>query len=180
MPAIAYSTNIVPNVLRRGDKIRIKGILNDNAQEFSINFVNEICKNPDFITYHFKWILDEHVIVENYKDNGSWVDHQEQDYDSLDGVLYSDDDENNNNNDSPLQYTNNNNNNNTVLNYSVLGPIFDLEFTFQDGVIDVYKFFDNKPNRITTYEPYFEISEIKALQVWGDVKKISELTFKYA
>ncbi|XP_073824740.1 uncharacterized protein isoform X2 [Musca autumnalis] len=144
MPAIAYSTNIVPNVLRRGDKIRIKGILNDNAQEFSINFVNEICKNPDFITYHFKWILDEHVIVENYKDNGSWVDHQEQDYDSLDG------------------------------------PIFDLEFTFQDGVIDVYKFFDNKPNRITTYEPYFEISEIKALQVWGDVKKISELTFKYA
>ncbi|XP_061400346.1 galactose-binding lectin l-1 [Musca vetustissima] len=144
MPAIAYTTNIVPNVLRRGDKIRIKGILNENAQEFSINFVNEICKNPDFITYHFKWILDEHVIVENYKDNGSWVDHQEQDYDSLDG------------------------------------SVFELEFAFQDGVIDVYKIFDNKPNRITTYEPYFELSEIQAIQVWGDVKKISELTFKYA
>ncbi|XP_005185004.1 uncharacterized protein LOC101897112 isoform X2 [Musca domestica] len=144
MPPIAYTTNIVPNVLQKGDKIRIKGILDDNAQEFSINFVNEICKNPDFITYHFKWLLDERVIVENYKDNGSWVDHQEQDYDSLDG------------------------------------SIFELEFAFQDDVIDVYKIFDNKPNRITTYEPYFELSEIKAIQVWGDVKKISELTFKYA
>ncbi|XP_075145325.1 galactose-binding lectin l-1 isoform X2 [Haematobia irritans] len=144
MPPIAYSTNIIPNILRKGDKIRIKGVLKDNAQEFSINFVNELCKNPDFITYHFKWLLDEQVIVENYKDNGSWMDHMEQDYDSLDG------------------------------------QIFELEFAFQDGVIDVYKIYENAPNRITTYETYFDISDIKGLQVWGDVKKISELTYKYA
>ncbi|XP_075145326.1 uncharacterized protein LOC142220210 isoform X3 [Haematobia irritans] len=92
MPPIAYSTNIIPNILRKGDKIRIKGVLKDNAQEFSINFVNELCKNPDFITYHFKWLLDEQVIVENYKDNGSWMDHMEQDYDSLDDkrILFTD------------------------------------------------------------------------------------------
>ncbi|XP_059220021.1 uncharacterized protein LOC106081010 isoform X2 [Stomoxys calcitrans] len=144
MPSIAYAANIIPNILREGDKIRIKGVIKDNAKEFSINFVNEICNNPEFITYHFKWILDEQVIVENYKDNGSWMDHMEQDYDDLDG------------------------------------SVFELEFAFQDGVIDVYKIYENAPNRITTYETYFDISEIKALHVWGDVKKISELTFKYA
>lgn len=112
--------------------------------------------------------------MENYKDNGSWVDHMEQDYDSLDGVLFTDP------NDPSDSYRNNNNNNNTILNYSVLGSAFELEFAFHDGVIDVYKIYENLPNRITSYEPYFEISEIKGLQVWGDVKKISELTFKYA
>ncbi|XP_075145324.1 uncharacterized protein LOC142220210 isoform X1 [Haematobia irritans] len=174
MPPIAYSTNIIPNILRKGDKIRIKGVLKDNAQEFSINFVNELCKNPDFITYHFKWLLDEQVIVENYKDNGSWMDHMEQDYDSLDGVSYSRD----SNKSSVVSYQNNNNN--SILDYSVLGQIFELEFAFQDGVIDVYKIYENAPNRITTYETYFDISDIKGLQVWGDVKKISELTYKYA
>ncbi|XP_013098135.1 uncharacterized protein LOC106081010 isoform X1 [Stomoxys calcitrans] len=172
MPSIAYAANIIPNILREGDKIRIKGVIKDNAKEFSINFVNEICNNPEFITYHFKWILDEQVIVENYKDNGSWMDHMEQDYDDLDGVFIRDAA----NDFSVASY----NNNNTILNYSVLGSVFELEFAFQDGVIDVYKIYENAPNRITTYETYFDISEIKALHVWGDVKKISELTFKYA
>lgn len=71
-------------------------------------------------------------------------------------------------------------NNESILNYSVLGTIFELEFAFQDGYIDVYKIYENTPNRITTYEPELDINNIKSLQVWGDVKKISEITFKYA
>ncbi|KAM7363293.1 16 kDa beta-galactoside-binding lectin isoform 2-T6 [Cochliomyia hominivorax] len=144
MPPIKYTATIAPNTVRNGDKVRIKGILMDDAKEFSINFVNELCRNPSNITYHFKWILDENVIVENYKEDGQWIDHKEKMYDQLDGT------------------------------------IFELEFAFQDGYIDVYKIYENTPNRITTYEPELDINEIKSLQVWGDVKKILEITFKYA
>lgn len=140
------------------------------SSRFSINFVNEICKNPDYITYHFKWLLDENFIVENYKDNGNWVRHEEHSYDEFDGVF--------NNGKTPQSqqiYTNN-----SVLHYSVLGSIFELEFAFQDGFIDVYKIYENTPNRITSYEPYLDITDIKSLQVWGDVMKISEISYKYA
>ncbi|XP_046805704.1 uncharacterized protein LOC111686121 isoform X3 [Lucilia cuprina] len=84
MPPIKYTATIAPNTVNIGDKVRIKGILMDDAKEFSINFVNELCRNPAFITYHFKWILDENVIVENYKENGEWIDHKEKMFDQLD------------------------------------------------------------------------------------------------
>ncbi|KAM7363291.1 uncharacterized protein ACRADG_000258 isoform 1-T5 [Cochliomyia hominivorax] len=170
MPPIKYTATIAPNTVRNGDKVRIKGILMDDAKEFSINFVNELCRNPSNITYHFKWILDENVIVENYKEDGQWIDHKEKMYDQLDGVFHS-----KNSFSSHSLFTNN-----TIDNYSILGTIFELEFAFQDGYIDVYKIYENTPNRITTYEPELDINEIKSLQVWGDVKKILEITFKYA
>ncbi|KAL9889406.1 galectin-5 isoform X2 [Glossina fuscipes] len=143
-PIIKYTATIAPNILKAGDKIKIKGIVLHDAYEFSINFVNELCKNPSDITYHFKWKLDENVIVENFKKNGEWIDHIETTYDELDGSF------------------------------------FELEFAFQDGIIDVYKIYDGGHNRITTYMTEIDISEIKALQVWGDVQKIKELTFCYA
>ncbi|TMW49306.1 hypothetical protein DOY81_005606 [Sarcophaga bullata] len=143
MPPIKYTATISPNTIQSGDKIRIKGILMDGAKEFSVNFVNEICRNPAFITYHFKWIIDENVIVENYKDNGKWIAHKEKQNDQLDGT------------------------------------IFDVEFTFQDGYIDVYKFYQDLPNLISTYETQLNISDIQGLQVWGDVMKITEVSFKY-
>lgn len=106
--------------------------------------------------------------MENFKKNGEWIDHIETKYDELDGVL------NNTGSNSSHTYTN------TIINYSVLGSFFELEFAFQDGIIDVYKIYDGGHNRITTYMTEIDISEIKALQVWGDVQKIKELTFCYA
>lgn len=142
-PIIKYQATIEPNILKVGDKIKIKGIVLDGATEFSINFVNELCKNPSDITYHFKWLLDEKIIVENFKMNGVWIEHLEKEYDELDG------------------------------------SVFDLEFAFQNRIY-VYKVYDGGRNCITAYETQFDISEIKALQVWGDVQKIKELTFCYA
>lgn len=132
--------------------------------------MNELCADPAFITYHFKWILDENVIVENYKENGQWIDHKEKSCDELDGVFHS----------KHLCNSDNICANNSIENNSVLGTIFELEFAFQDGYIDVYKIYENTPNRISTYEPSLDISQIKSLQVWEDVGKITEITFKYA
>lgn len=68
----------------------------------------------------------------------------------------------------------------TDLRYSFVGSVFELEFAFQHGIIDVYKIYDGGHNRVTSYEPQIPLSEIKGLQVWGDVKKVKEVTFCYA
>lgn len=57
--------------------------------------------------------------------------------------------------------------------------MFDIEFTFHDGYIDVYKFYQDLPNLISTYETQLNISDIQCIQVWGDVMKITEVSFKY-
>lgn len=139
---------------------------------FSINFVNDLCKDPADITYHFKWLLDENVIVENFKEDGLWIDHIETKYDVLDGALVrapSDPNDTENVKDSS-----------TFIAYSIPGSVFELEFAFQHGIIDVYKIYDGGHNRVTSYEPQFQLSDIKGLQVWGDVKKVKEVTFYYA
>lgn len=69
--------------------------------------------------------------------------------------------------------------NNTIQSYSILGTMFDIEFTFQDGYIDVYKFYQGLPNLLSTYETQLNISDIQCIQVWGDVMKITEVSFKY-
>lgn len=150
---------------------------------FSVNFVNEHCKKPAFITYHFKWLLDINAIVENYKDNDIWINHLEKDFDGIDGVLYDTKRNNDNTDDSFDNNINNNNNNdnsNSNNNYSLLGPIFELEFAFAERYIDVYRIILNTPNYVTSYEPYFSYSDIKAIQVWGDVKQVTDISFKYA
>lgn len=125
-----------------------------------------MCKDPADITYHFKWLLDENVIVENFKEDGLWIDHIETKYDVLDGVskIFN------------ASFTASI----IIARYSISGSVFELEFAFQHGIIDVYKIYDGGYNRITTYEPQLQLSEIKGLQVWGDVKKVKEVTFCYA
>lgn len=139
---------------------------------FSINFVNDLCKDPADITYHFKWLLDENVIVENFKEDGLWIDHIETKYDVLDGVLTST---------ANTHNTHNAKGNCIIIDRcSFPGSIFELEFAFQHGIIDVYKIYDGGHNRVTSYEPQIPLSEIKGVQVWGDVKKVKEVTFCYA
>lgn len=139
--------------------------------------------------------------MEDYKEHGRWREHIRHDYDKPDGVLIinkkykrhtsneqnnnnhdDNNDDNNNNNDAANVNCLNNDTNNLILSNSdyILDNMFHLEFAFQSDTISVYKIYDGGANLLTTYETSLDIADIKSIQIWGNVKKVKELSFNYA
>ncbi|XP_053969658.1 uncharacterized protein LOC128871708 isoform X2 [Anastrepha ludens] len=59
------------------------------------------------------------------------------------------------------------------------GPEFALEFAFQDDGIYVYLVCEDGRNYITQFQPESDFQYIESIQVWGDVEKITHLSFSY-
>lgn len=138
-------TAIIPQSISDGDKIILKGLVKQDAYEFSINFATGTSPYPEDITYHFKTILPENTVVENSKKNGDWMYEQRKEWPGSDG------------------------------------PGFALEFAFNDGYIHTYMVEDeDSRNFISSFEHNSDLNEIDSVQVWGDVDKITELTFRYS
>ncbi|XP_055850812.1 galectin-4 isoform X2 [Episyrphus balteatus] len=136
---------IIPQSINDGDKVLLKGLVKDNANEFSINFATGTGPNPEDIAYHFKTIFPENIVVENSKRNGDWMDEQIKEWPASDG------------------------------------PGFALEFAFTSGYVYTYLVEDeHSRNLISFYEHDYDLNEINSVQVWGDVEKIQELTFRYS
>ncbi|XP_043947112.1 uncharacterized protein LOC108024547 isoform X2 [Drosophila biarmipes] len=147
MPDVKFFS-ILPtnaNPSDRVTRVSISANLLQDAQQYSVNFVNSTdC--TDNITYHFKVIIATQTIIENYKRNGEWSSLQKD----------------------------------TELN------IFDdssfcLEFVFDyaNSMMHVYQGRDSGHNFITKYETLFSLSDIQAVQVWGDVQKVSQFALSY-
>ncbi|CAD6992017.1 uncharacterized protein LOC101462912 isoform X2 [Ceratitis capitata] len=134
---------ILPQPTQAGDKIKISGKITDNAEEFSINFANEVNEDPQSIAYHFKWDLANKTIVEDYKEDSNWMDRIDTKLDAFNG------------------------------------PEFTLEFSFLQDDICVYLIGEDGPNYVSQYQPKSDFQCIESVQVWGDVEKISQLTFSY-
>ena len=67
---------------------------------------------------------------------------------------------------------------NAFLN-SFLGPNYALQFAFGLDDITVYLMYKDGSNEIARFTPYFDISNIKTIQVSGDVEKTTEVSFTY-
>nr|XP_036233614.1 uncharacterized protein LOC106623491 isoform X2 [Bactrocera oleae] len=59
------------------------------------------------------------------------------------------------------------------------GLEFALEFAFQDDGIYVYMVCEDARNHVTHFQPEIDIQFIESVQVWGDVEKITQLSFSY-
>ncbi|XP_018784978.1 PREDICTED: uncharacterized protein LOC108966504 [Bactrocera latifrons] len=134
---------ILPQPTQPGDKIQINGRISEHAEEFSINFANEVNENPQSITYHFNWDLAHKMLIEDYKEDDEWMNRKETEFDTFDG------------------------------------PEFALEFAFQDDGIYVYLVSEDGRNLVTHYQPEIDFQFIESVQVWGDVEKVTQLTFSY-
>ncbi|XP_054742831.1 uncharacterized protein LOC129247638 isoform X1 [Anastrepha obliqua] len=179
---------ILPQATQPGDIVQISGKISVDAKEFSINFANEVNENPQSIAYQFKWDLANNVLNEGCKENDEWIKNKETQFDALDGRFKT-----------HLTHANKANTNdilskgflntNSVMNttdafvnsnsYSLLGPEFALEFAFQDDGIYVYLVCEDGRNYITQFQPESDFQYIESIQVWGDVEKITHLSFSY-
>ncbi|XP_039490101.1 uncharacterized protein LOC120450911 isoform X2 [Drosophila santomea] len=58
---------------------------------------------------------------------------------------------------------------------------FCLEFAFdyENSMMRVYQGRDTGHNFITEYETLFSLSDIQAVQVWGDVQKVNQFALSY-
>ncbi|XP_055850811.1 galectin-4 isoform X1 [Episyrphus balteatus] len=163
---------IIPQSINDGDKVLLKGLVKDNANEFSINFATGTGPNPEDIAYHFKTIFPENIVVENSKRNGDWMDEQIKEWPASDGPLKVH---------LALNYSHFPNNKDNPKSSSISGPGFALEFAFTSGYVYTYLVEDeHSRNLISFYEHDYDLNEINSVQVWGDVEKIQELTFRYS
>ncbi|XP_020717524.1 uncharacterized protein LOC101462912 isoform X1 [Ceratitis capitata] len=178
---------ILPQPTQAGDKIKISGKITDNAEEFSINFANEVNEDPQSIAYHFKWDLANKTIVEDYKEDSNWMDRIDTKLDAFNGrlknsLMHSNKAFNDNINSDFLGAKSLANTADASINcnsYFLLGPEFTLEFSFLQDDICVYLIGEDGPNYVSQYQPKSDFQCIESVQVWGDVEKISQLTFSY-
>nr|XP_014098506.2 uncharacterized protein LOC106623491 isoform X1 [Bactrocera oleae] len=170
---------ILPQPTEPGHKIQISGRISNNAEEFSINFANETNDHPQSIAYHFKWDVAKKMLIEDYKEDNEWKKRNATAFDIFDGRF-----KNKAINDS---ISNRFIDNNTIVDttdtfphsYSLLGLEFALEFAFQDDGIYVYMVCEDARNHVTHFQPEIDIQFIESVQVWGDVEKITQLSFSY-
>lgn len=141
-----------------------------------MNFVN----SPDCtdnITYHFKVIIPTQTIVENYKRNGEWSSlHQEKYLNIFDGTGASDKTQN-----LTQSFASIMNEIDEALQLSSTESSFHLEFAFDydNSIMRVYQGREAGHNFITQYETLFSLSDIQAVQVWGDVQKVNQFSLAY-
>nr|NP_001262629.1 uncharacterized protein Dmel_CG14879, isoform C [Drosophila melanogaster]NP_001287363.1 uncharacterized protein Dmel_CG14879, isoform D [Drosophila melanogaster]NP_732131.1 uncharacterized protein Dmel_CG14879, isoform A [Drosophila melanogaster]AAF55302.1 uncharacterized protein Dmel_CG14879, isoform A [Drosophila melanogaster]AGB96009.1 uncharacterized protein Dmel_CG14879, isoform C [Drosophila melanogaster]AHN57362.1 uncharacterized protein Dmel_CG14879, isoform D [Drosophila melanogast len=160
----------------RVTRLSISGNLLQDPQQFSVNFVN----SPDCtdnITYHFKVVIPTQTIIENYKRNGEWSSlHQEKYLNIFDGTGASD--KNPNMTESFARIITEID---EALQLSSTESSFCLEFAFDyaNSMMRVYQGRDSGHNFITEYETLFSLSDIQAVQVWGDVQKVNQFALSY-
>ncbi|XP_023035709.1 uncharacterized protein LOC6650918 isoform X1 [Drosophila willistoni] len=171
MPNVKYLC-VLPTVEKDTDrltKLTVRGTLTGNPQEFSVNFVNDpTC--TDNITYHFKVLVRLQTIIENYKQKGEWsLSHKETYLNIFDGTGSID---------SKSDLINNNNAADAI---SSTETDFYLEFTldYANSTIVVYQLRDSGHNFICEYNTLFDLTEIQAVQIWGDVQKINLFAMGY-
>ncbi|XP_068153213.1 uncharacterized protein [Drosophila tropicalis] len=171
MPKVKYSC-VLPTVDKDADRVTkftIRGNLTASPQQFSINFVN----NPncsDNITYHFKVMILLQTIIENYKQKGDWsLSHKETYLNIFNGT---------GSNDSKSDVINNNN---AVDAISSTESDFNLEFTldYANSTIVVYQLREAGHNFISEFDTLFDLTEIQAVQIWGDVQKVKFFGMTY-
>lgn len=126
----------------------------------------------DNITYHFKVVFADQLLIENYKIDGEWSnEHKERQLNVFDG-------------NSENQIKNNSSITNgiqTVSNYSFTESTFNLEFRldYANSTISVYQVREKGHNFLTKFETLFALSEIMSIQIWGDVQKINAFSMAY-
>nr|XP_036233615.1 uncharacterized protein LOC106623491 isoform X3 [Bactrocera oleae] len=147
---------ILPQPTEPGHKIQISGRISNNAEEFSINFANETNDHPQSIAYHFKWDVAKKMLIEDYKEDNEWKKRNATAFDIFDDTTDT-----------------------FPHSYSLLGLEFALEFAFQDDGIYVYMVCEDARNHVTHFQPEIDIQFIESVQVWGDVEKITQLSFSY-
>ncbi|XP_011196872.2 uncharacterized protein Lgals7_3 isoform X1 [Zeugodacus cucurbitae] len=170
---------ILPQPTQSGDKIQIRGQISNNAKEFSINFANEVNEDPQSIAYHFKWDIANEMLIEDYMEDNEWINSKETPFDAFDGRFKNEAINN--------SISNRFIDNNTIVDttdtfshsYSLLGQEFALEFAFLDDGIYVYLAREDGRNLITHFQPVSDFQLIESVQVWGDVEKITLLSFSY-
>ncbi|KAH8418449.1 hypothetical protein KR009_004276 [Drosophila setifemur] len=178
MPDVKFLAVLPSNasVADRVTKLSISGNLLQDPQQFSVNFVN----SPDCtdnITYHFKVVIPTQTIIENYKRNGEWSSlHQEKYLNIFDGTGPSA-------KTPPLtqSFARLMNEIDEALQLSFTESAFCLEFAFDydNSNMLVYQGREAGHNFITQYETLFSLTDIQAVQVWGDVQKISQFALGY-
>lgn len=142
---------ILPKPLEIDDEIAIKGITKADAKEFSMNFTVDDCPVPDKIMFHFNVRFEEGVIVGNSKDQSGWHNEEIIDNDYIDPSVFR----------------------------LFSDQKFSLIFTIKESEFIVYEEEDETRHLICKFEHRFPFDEITTFQVWGDVEKIKELTFRY-
>ncbi|KAH8294672.1 hypothetical protein KR018_001372 [Drosophila ironensis] len=160
----------------RVTSLSISGKLLQDPQQFSVNFVNSV-NCTDNITYHFKVVIPTQNIIENYKRNGEWSSlHQEKYLNIFDGTRA---------NDKTAKMTPSiariMNDIDEALQLSSTESAFCLEFVFdyENSTVLVYQGREAGHNFITQYETLFSLTDIQAVQVWGDVQKITQFGMSY-
>ncbi|XP_022213511.1 uncharacterized protein LOC111068372 isoform X1 [Drosophila obscura] len=176
MPDVKFLA-VLPNNANASDrvtKLTISGTLLQQPQQFSVNFVNSpVC--TDNITYHFKVVIPTQTIIENYKRNGEWSSLQQEHYLNIfDGTGDSD-------KTLTQSFASIMNEIDAAFQLSSTESTFRLEFTFDydNSTMIVYQVRDTGHNFISKYETLFSLSEIQAIQVWGDVQKVNQFALSY-
>ncbi|XP_023036274.2 uncharacterized protein LOC111519461 isoform X2 [Drosophila willistoni] len=124
--------------------------------EFSINFVNNPT-NTDNITYQFKMEIPKQKIVETHKKEGKWSNTEKETY--LNGSAGD------------------------SISHTDTEFFLEFVFNYKNSTIRVNRVVDGNEgkgyNHICEYDTLFDLFEIQAVQIWGDVKKILTFTMKY-
>ncbi|XP_030374521.1 uncharacterized protein LOC115624074 isoform X1 [Scaptodrosophila lebanonensis] len=178
MPDVQFFA-VLPQQNRQVSKIRLHGTLDPNAEQFSVNFVNDrTCIAQQNIAYHFKEIVSTYpqVLIEDYKENGEWQDYQEKELSAFDGR-------------SELASINHKKHKNQTQSFnaddappfSSTATAFALEFSlnYETNQIHAYNIQDDGVNILSSYDVQVPLQHIQALQVWGNVDKVTELTLLY-
>ncbi|XP_017004545.2 uncharacterized protein [Drosophila takahashii] len=178
MPDVKFLSVLPTNASSsdRVNRLSISGSLLQNPQQFSVNFVNSTdC--TDNITYHFKVIIPTQTIVENYKRNGEWSSLQKDtELNIFDGTGVSD-----KNPDMTQSFVRLMSEIDEALQLSSTETSFCLEFVFDypNSMMLVYQGRELGHNFITKYETLFSLTDIQAVQVWGDVQKVNQYALSY-
>lgn len=122
---------------------------------FSINFAQS---DENFIEYHFKYILENNTVIDNFKDHGEW-------FKGTHTVI---------NKDHPLVKTNDRQpregSNGDEL-------VFHLMFNINENGVRVYNALSDGYEIIREYNRFnIQLSKIKKILLWGDVEEILEFT----
>ncbi|SPP84525.1 uncharacterized protein LOC117586173 isoform X1 [Drosophila guanche] len=177
MPDVKFLA-VLPNNANASDcvtKLTISGTLLQQPQQFSVNFVNSpVC--TDNITYHFKVVIPTQTIIENYKRNGEWSSLQQEHYLNIFDGTGGDSDKN-----LTQSFASIMNEIDEAFQLSSTESTFRLEFTFDydNSTMIVYQVRETGHNFISKYETLFSLSEIQAIQVWGDVQKVNQFALSY-
>ncbi|XP_055375354.1 galectin-7 isoform X2 [Condylostylus longicornis] len=141
---------ILPKSLKSGDEVIIKGHLNEDARQFSVNFTLDSCSPPQDVLIHFKVDFTSNEIIFNSKEDGSWNEEEVK----IENEFF---DEN---------------------------EPFMVLFHFDNRQVLVYALTDFESDISRNFVEQFDLSQyidnIQTVQVWGDVSKIDELTFRYS